>query len=99
MWENFVFLVIFDTCDVVYNWSISLLPPIVLDNLFEPNQIPTSYPYFPNQSLRESTKETTWRDTKIRWLKRNYMKRYKNPMIEKELHEEIQKSDDWKGTT
>ena len=32
--ENFVFLVIFDTCDVVYNWSISLLPPIVLDNLF-----------------------------------------------------------------
>ena len=34
MWENFV-LVIFDTCDVVYNWSISLLPPIVLDNLFD----------------------------------------------------------------
>ena len=31
---NFVFLVIFDTCDVMYNWSISLLPPIVLDNLF-----------------------------------------------------------------
>ena len=30
MWENFVFLVIFDTCDVVYNWFISLLPPIVL---------------------------------------------------------------------
>ena len=28
------FLVIFDTCDVLYNWSISLLPPIVLDNLF-----------------------------------------------------------------
>ena len=26
--------VIFDTCDVVYNWFISLLPPIVLDNLF-----------------------------------------------------------------
>ena len=25
---------IFDTCDVVYNWSSSLLPPIVLDNLF-----------------------------------------------------------------
>ena len=25
---------IFDTCDVVYNWSISPLPPIVLDNLF-----------------------------------------------------------------
>ena len=35
MWENFVLLAIFDTCDVVYNWSISLLPPIVLDNLFE----------------------------------------------------------------
>ena len=34
MWENFVFLVIFDTCDVVYNWSISLLSPNVLDNLF-----------------------------------------------------------------
>ena len=25
MWENFVFLVIFDTCDVVYNWSIRFL--------------------------------------------------------------------------
>ena len=34
MFENFVFLVIFDTCDVVYNYSISMLPPIVLDNLF-----------------------------------------------------------------
>ena len=34
MGENVVFLVIFDTCDVVYNLSISLLPPIVLDNLF-----------------------------------------------------------------
>jgi len=34
MWENFVFLVIFDTFDVIYNWSISLLPPSVLDNLF-----------------------------------------------------------------
>ena len=33
MLENFVFLVIFDTNDVVYNWLISLLPPIVLDNL------------------------------------------------------------------
>ena len=22
------------TCDVVLNWSISLLPPIILDNLF-----------------------------------------------------------------
>ena len=32
--ENIVFLVIFDTCDVVYNWFISMLPPIVLDNLF-----------------------------------------------------------------
>ena len=29
-----VFLVIFDTCDVVYNWFISLLPPILLDNLY-----------------------------------------------------------------
>ena len=27
-------ILIFDTCDVVYNWSISLLPPIVLNNLF-----------------------------------------------------------------
>ena len=25
---------IFDTCDVMYNWYISLLQPIVLDNLF-----------------------------------------------------------------
>ena len=32
--RKFVFLVIFDTCDIVYNWFISLLPPIVLDNLF-----------------------------------------------------------------
>ena len=35
MWEIFIFLVIFDTCDVVYNGSISLLPPVVLDNLFD----------------------------------------------------------------
>ena len=27
MGENVVFLVVFDTCDVMYNWSISLLPP------------------------------------------------------------------------
>jgi len=33
--EHFVFLVIFETCDVVYNSPISLLPPIVLDDLFE----------------------------------------------------------------
>ena len=33
MGENLAFLVIFDTCDVVCNWSISLLPPFVLDNL------------------------------------------------------------------
>ena len=30
MGENVVFLIIFDTCDVMYYWSISLLPPIVL---------------------------------------------------------------------
>ena len=35
MWENFVCVVIFDTCDLVYNWSISLLSTIVLDNLFD----------------------------------------------------------------
>ena len=35
MGENVVFLDIFDTCDVMYNFSISLLPPIVLDNLFD----------------------------------------------------------------
>ena len=34
MGENVVFLVIFDTCDVINNWFISLLPLIVLDNLF-----------------------------------------------------------------
>jgi len=33
--RNFVFLVIFDTCDVMYHLPVSLLPPIVLDNLFE----------------------------------------------------------------
>ena len=37
MEENVVFLVIFDTCDVVYNWSIYLLPPIVLISLFAVN--------------------------------------------------------------
>ena len=34
MGKNVVFLVIFDTCDVIYNWYISLLPPVELDNLF-----------------------------------------------------------------
>ena len=34
MGENVVFLVIFDACDVMYNWDISLLPPFVHDNLF-----------------------------------------------------------------
>ena len=29
-----MFLVIFDTCDIIYDRFISLLPPIVLDNLF-----------------------------------------------------------------
>ena len=33
MRDNFVFLVIFNTCDVVYNWLVSLLPSIVLDTL------------------------------------------------------------------
>ena len=32
--DSFVFLVIFDTCDVMYNWLITLLPPIILDNVF-----------------------------------------------------------------
>ena len=48
MEENFVFLVIFDTYDVMYNWPISLLPPIVLDNLFEINifkKKPTIFAY------------------------------------------------------
>ena len=35
MGKNVVFLVIFDTCDVTYNWFISLLPPIVLENPFD----------------------------------------------------------------
>ena len=39
MWENFIFLVIFDTRDVVYSWSISLLPPILLDNRFGVNKL------------------------------------------------------------
>ena len=35
--RKFLFF-IFDTCDVVYNnWSISLLPPILFDNLFDPS--------------------------------------------------------------
>ena len=32
--ENVVFPVIFDTCDVMYNWSLYLLETIVLDSLF-----------------------------------------------------------------
>ena len=39
MGENVVFPVKFDTCDVMYNLSISLLPPIVLDNIFAVNVI------------------------------------------------------------
>ena len=39
MEENFVLHVIFDTCDVMYNRSISLLPPIVLDKLFEGDKL------------------------------------------------------------
>ena len=31
--QNFIFLVIFDTCDVVYYWSISLLPPKRINNI------------------------------------------------------------------
>ena len=38
MSENVVFLIIFDTCDVMFNWSISLLLPIVLDNQFDINE-------------------------------------------------------------
>ena len=41
MGENVVFLVIFDTCDVMYNLSISLLAHIVLDNLFGPGGFDT----------------------------------------------------------
>ena len=33
--QNVVFHVIFDTCDVMYNYSISLLPPIVFGYLFD----------------------------------------------------------------
>ena len=37
--RNFVFLVIFDTCDVVYDWFISQLRTIALDDLFGNNQV------------------------------------------------------------
>jgi len=43
---NVVILDIFDTYDVMNNWSISLLPPIVLDNLFAIN-IFDFFPIFP----------------------------------------------------
>ena len=39
--ENMSTNVIFDSCDVVYNWSISLLPPIVLDNIFDSTKFHT----------------------------------------------------------
>ena len=32
--RKFRILVIFDTCDVVYNWSISLLPPILYSIIY-----------------------------------------------------------------
>ena len=35
MRENAVFLVIFDTCDVMFNWLISLLPPLVYLNILD----------------------------------------------------------------
>ena len=35
MWKNFVFLLLFDTCDVVHNWSISLLPSLVKFSLVQ----------------------------------------------------------------
>jgi len=42
-----LFLVIFDTCDVVYNWSVSLLPPIVLWSIwYVPNYIVFNKEYF-----------------------------------------------------
>ena len=63
MWENFVFLAIYDTCDVVYNWSISLLPPIVLDNLFaqdkwgsDEDPPPSIYIYSEGQHLDKDRK-------------------------------------------
>ena len=58
MWENVVFLVIFDTCDVVSNWSISLLPPIVLDNLFGPYS-----PYYVTRTSANGSAEYWSRDT------------------------------------
>ena len=39
--ENFVFFVNFYTCDIVYNLYMSLLPPIVLNNLFAPGELYT----------------------------------------------------------
>ena len=55
MWQNFVFLVIFDTCDVVYNLFISLLPPIVLDNLFGLKDIVVIVRAFYRRSLEITT--------------------------------------------
>ena len=49
---KFRFLVIFDSCDVMYNWSISLVPPIVLNNLYVHNcSLPFSECNFPRLKL------------------------------------------------
>ena len=37
MRENAVFLVIFNTCDVMFNWLISLFPPLVYLNIGSDN--------------------------------------------------------------
>ena len=62
MGENFVFLVIFDTCDVVYNWSISLLPPIVYLIIW---LLPRGIPYYswnktPIDGLPVNSEESLW---------------------------------------
>ena len=41
--RKYRFPVIFYTCDVVFNWFISLLPPIILDNLFESDHLRKMY--------------------------------------------------------
>ena len=46
MLANFVFLDIFDTCDVMHDLFISLLPPIVLDNLFGTELITKQTEYY-----------------------------------------------------
>ena len=68
MEESVVFLVIFDTCDVIHKWSISLLPPIVrivLDNLFGYNKKVCTVIFVLDKPINSVEQERKWWSTTI----------------------------------